>query len=180
MKIEVECERCQSILRLDRSHAGKHVRCPVCGSTSPVPAEPQPARPVKPIDPVNQGPGGPYERTDVWSSELPDDRSSRRGSEPAYQEPSEGYQRFQQQRQFRPFAANNTNAYGVLSLGIGVLAFVMAFSCVCISPLLAIVGAIIALKANGQIRMVGLFVNFAAFVVGLFNSGFLFLLLMLN
>jgi ribosomal protein S27E len=37
MKIEFECQRCRSTLRVDDSHRGKPVRCPVCGNVEIAP-----------------------------------------------------------------------------------------------------------------------------------------------
>jgi ribosomal protein S27E len=60
MKIELTCPGCQSTVRVDAVHAGKQVRCPVCGCISQVPLDakvvedivegetPEPTAPAKP------------------------------------------------------------------------------------------------------------------------------------
>ena len=37
MKIEVTCQFCHSLLRVDEEHAGKQLRCPTCNNLSPIP-----------------------------------------------------------------------------------------------------------------------------------------------
>ena len=156
MKIELECEHCRTLLRLDREHAGKQFRCPACGNLSVVPDQTIPVKPTDERPATAEGKSAPSAHrthsTD-WADYAPP---------PVYRAP-----RRLDEYPVDQFSGGSAG-FAFTSLACGILGLVFAFTCFCISPIIANVGIVLAFHARGAGFWIGLLVNFIALLAWFF------------
>lgn len=143
-KIEIECSFCQSLLRVDISHAGKRLRCPSCNNISDIPGQ----RKTVPT---------PNPKPTVLEPAF-DDRPR--------QAATSG---FEGRATASPAGQNGKGISGdVVGLATGIGGIVGTFICGCVSPAILLVcgwGLYRSFRSNGMMRSAAITTNFIAMAI---------------
>lgn len=174
MKIEFDCQRCQSTLRVDPENGGKPVRCPVCGSVAVAPlgaaaesAPPPSVVSLKP-EPFIIRDDSPPPDSSSWRSLSPAGEPGRPPIVDPWQSPAQP-PRPSPIRQPRPGGPND--GYWTFAMVVGIMALVLHVTvCGCgtmLSGPLAIAGLVAAYNSSSANRRTPLMINGIALTISL-------------
>ena len=151
-KIEIECAFCQSLLRVDISHAGKRLRCPSCNNISDIPGDraerettPKPAPTM--LEPA-------FDDRPKPASPIGDDTGASTG----------------------PTLQIGPRRNGdVIGLATGIGGIFGNFICPCASPIILLAcgwGLYRAYRSDGAMRSAAITTNIVAMVIAFVRAGF--------